>query len=155
MFMILIVINNKRRLTKSRTGIDPKPYINIIKEKSLSRSSSYVPGETILRGAENEELWGIWQQSFENHSADFNIDLMYLQNKYGDMLNQVTHMDTVSRPYTSNSMYSMVSKNRPHHNEEANKQHRQITIHPEPKYGTFLDSTQTQAGSTWNIPARK
>ena len=24
---------NKRRLTKSRTGIDPKPYINIVKEK--------------------------------------------------------------------------------------------------------------------------
>ena len=64
-------------------------------------------------------------------------------------------MDTVSRPFTSNSMYSMVSKKVPHQNEEMTKQHKPMVLLPESKYGAFLDSTQNQAGSTWNVPVRK
>ena len=99
--------NRNRRFTKSRTGIEMR---SPPKQKSLSNTSSYRHGETFLRAGDHEELCGICNQSFENHSPDFNIDLFYLQNKYGEMLNQVTQFDTVSRPYTPNSMYSMVSK---------------------------------------------
>ena len=67
------------------------------------------------------------------------------------MLNQVTQLETVSRPYTSHSMYSMVSKKTPNQVEEQPKS-PQLNIIAESKYGTFLDCTQNQAGSTWNVP---
>mmetsp|Transcript_20450 Transcript_20450/g.23607 ORF Transcript_20450/g.23607 Transcript_20450/m.23607 type:complete len:81 (-) Transcript_20450:145-387(-) len=78
---------------------------------------------------------------------------MCLQNKYGDMLNQVTHMDTISRPVTSNSMYSMISKKKTY--EEKHMKSKNTILLPESKYGVFLDSTtNNQAGSTWNVPSQ-
>ena len=101
-------LDYKFKPRKSRTGIEIPKFQE--PRKSLSKSSSYKNGDTFLRVGEHEEICGICHQSFENHSPDFNLELMYLHNKYGEMMNQVTYMDTVSRPYTSNSMHSMVSR---------------------------------------------
>ena len=134
-----------KRITKSKTGIEvPSP-----PKKSLSNTSSYKQGETFMRAGEHEEFCGICMQSFENHSPDFNIDLLYLQNKYGDMLNQVTQFDTISRPVTANSMYSMISKKPQVKDDETSPMLRPL---PESKYGNLLDTAQGQAGSTWNVP---
>lgn len=132
---------DKKRFTKSRTGIE----LRSPPKKSLSNTSSYKQGDTYIRAGDHEELCGICNQSFENHSSDFNIDLLYLHNRYGEMLNQVTQMETVSRPFTANSMYSMMSKN------DMNPSTPKLNVIAESKYGNFLDSSQNQAGSTWNV----
>ena len=62
---------------------------------------------------------------------------MYHQNKYGDMLNQVTKIDIVSRQFTSNSMYSMTSKKVPFHNEETIIQYNLMVLLSEYKYKHF------------------
>ena len=122
-------------------------------KKSLSNTSSFRYGETFLKAGEHEDLCGICQQPFENHSADFNIDLLYLQNKYGEMLNQVTQIDTVSRPFTANSVYSLLSrKHSPNSNVIDKLVVPKLNVITESNYGNFLDGSQNQAGSTWNVP---
>jgi len=59
-------------------------------------------------------------------------------------------MDTISRPYTAHSVYSLVSRKTPIQNED-NLAVPRLDVIAESKYGNFLD-TQNQAGSTWNVP---
>jgi len=78
---------------------------------------------------------------------------MYLQNRYGEMLNQATQMDTISRPFTANSMYSLMSrKHTPKENTLDTLAVPKLNVISESKYGNYLDSSQNQAGSTWNVP---
>ncbi|CAI2366416.1 unnamed protein product [Moneuplotes crassus] len=140
-----------KRLTKSKTGIIER---ESPKHRFPSATSSYRYGDTYLKAGEHEEFCGICNQSFENHSSDFNIELMYLQNKYGEMLNQVTQLDTVSRPFTANSMYSALSRKPSRRQSKLEKVSiPTITVIPEKKTINFRGSPQVQAGSTWNVPS--
>lgn len=79
---------------------------------------------------------------------------MYLQNKYGEMLNQVTQLDTVSRPFTANSMYSALSRKPSRRQSKLEKVSiPTITVIPEKKTINFRGSPQNQAGATWNVPS--
>lgn len=91
-------------------------------------------------------------QSFENHSPDFNVDLMYLHNKYGEMLNQVTQLETISRPFTANSNRSAFSrKHSPNEVVMEKMGLPKINVLPEPKF-KYIDSNPKQSGSSWNVP---
>jgi hypothetical protein len=104
-----------------------------------------------MREGNHNDICGICHQSFENHSADYNIDLLYLQNKYGEMLNQVTQMDTISRPFTPKTIYSIVLKKAVVAND---KLPIVSNINSDPKYGTYLGPSH-QSGSNNNSPSPK
>ncbi|CAI2365342.1 unnamed protein product [Moneuplotes crassus] len=79
---------------------------------------------------------------------------MYLNNKYGEMLNQATQLDTVSRPFTANSMYSLISRKHSRNDAKVEKANiPTINVIPENKYMNINESPQHQAGSTWNVPS--
>lgn len=71
------------------------------------------------------------------------------------MMNQVTYMDTISRPYTSNSMYSMISKKKNISPEELQSRLPLLNVISESRYGEFLDSNVNQGGSQWHITPTK
>ena len=58
------------------------------------------------------DMWGVWGQPFENHSLEHNLELVFLNNKYIDIIentSQDERFGTLKRPGSSVSIRSINS----------------------------------------------